>query len=440
MSKKRQSNINTSTQSGTDYDIVISGGGVVGCLMALALAKQSHFRVLLLEAHAPSTDSTSTQNTSKPSMPERGMPGSSTPMQNHPRFDARVIALGAESLRLLSRLGVDINNIVNQAINQIHVSDRGHMGQVRLHADDYKLSALGHVVAIKDLGEHLLDLVSHYSEQIHYSAPVTISSVEQCREKVTMTLSDGSQTEAKLLIVSDGGQSKTAALIGMQSQVHDYGQSAIITNIRTQVAHKNIAYERFTSEGPIALLPMNTSANITNSEQTSMSVVWCMHTQKIDEHMALSESDFLLAFGKLFGDKLGKFLSCSERFSYPLLLNQKVPFILNRAIAVGNAAQTLHPIAGQGFNLGIRDVEGLIQTIKHSDDPGNFALLQKYKQKRTKDKQATIGMTNTLLSVFSNQHAPMVVGRNLALLAMNKSNYLKKQFAHFAMGVRKKHD
>jgi 2-octaprenyl-6-methoxyphenol hydroxylase len=411
-----------------NYDVVISGGGVVGCLMALALATQTTFKVLLLEANSAST---------------KAMPISSYANDNKPRFDARVIALASESLNLLSALGVNIDKIAHQAIAQIHVSDKGHMGQVRLHANDYNISALGKVLAIDALGDYLLAQVNTHSEQITYLSPIKIEQVTQCAENATITLSNNAQVVTRLLIVSDGGQSETASLLGMKSQAKDYDQSAVITNIKTQVAHNNIAYERFTKQGPIAFLPMNISdsANIIQQQnQHNMSIVWCMDSHNVDAVLALNDDEFLKELTGLFGHKLGKLEYCSKRYSYPLSLVQKVPFVLNRAVAVGNAAQTLHPIAGQGFNLGIRDVEALVNVIKGCQDPGNFELLNSYKRNRQKDKQATIGVTDTLLSVFSNQHLPLVVGRNLALMAMNKNKQLKKHFAHFAMGLRKTHD
>jgi 2-octaprenyl-6-methoxyphenol hydroxylase len=411
----------------SNYDIVISGGGVVGCLMALALAKTTDFTVLLLEANA-------------------------APPSVSPRFDARVIALASESLNTLASLGIDIDQIPYQAIAQIHVSDKGHLGQVRLHASDYGIDALGKVVAIDALGQYLLEEVKTFGEQITYLSPVKIEQVKQSASKADITLSNDASVAARLLIVSDGGQSKTASLLGMQTEIQDYAQSAIITNISTQLAHNNVAYERFTSQGPIAFLPMNVSQKADDTKKPSnrrtnstskqhndsraMSIVWCTNTENVDAIMALSEEVFLQKLNTLFGYKLGKLVSCSQRFSYPLALVKNQNFVLNRAESIGNAAQTLHPIAGQGFNLGVRDVEALVSVLKTAKDPGSFDVMHKYKQARHQDKQASIGITNSLLRIFSNKHFPLVVGRNLALMGLNKSSLLKRQFAHFAMGLR----
>lgn len=416
------------------YDIVISGGGVVGCLMAIALATHTSHKVLLLEAHE--------QALAEPKQAGDELPSNTA--KQAARFDARVIALASESLQILAQLGLDMQKIAHQPISQIHVSDKGHIGQVRLNAKDYGLDALGKVVAVDALGDYLLKAVQVKSASITYRAPLSIKYVEQSPSYATIDLSDNTRVSTRLLIVSDGGGSKTAELAGMKRCTKPYSQCAVIANVSTQRAHNNIAYERFTSQGPIAFLPMNTGAvnqpNARNLSQHSMSVVWCMERQNAERIMALSDDEFLRVLTQLFGSKLGKLATASTRFSYPLSLMQSEPFVLNRAVAIGNAAQTLHPIAGQGFNLGIRDVNDLVRAIKDSPDPGAYECLARYQKTRKRDKQATISATEALVSIFSNQYFPLVVGRNIALLAMNKTVPLKQYFAHFAMGARKKHD
>jgi 2-octaprenyl-6-methoxyphenol hydroxylase len=405
----------------TDYDIVISGGGVVGCLTALALATQTSFSVLLLEAmNVSAKTATSASQTT--------------------RFDARVIALSADSLTTLETLGVSIDDIVHQAIEQIHVSDRGHIGQVKLTAKEQGVAALGKVVAIEALGEYLLTKVKSFNGQIDYKCPVKIESAKQTESKVTLELSDSTEICAKLLIVSDGGQSKTASLVGMQSELSSYGQTAIITNVNTQLAHKNIAYERFTSQGPIAFLPMNIGASNKASAQHAMSVVWCLNQQFSEQKLQLSEQAFLQELTSLFGHKLGKLTACSKRYSYPLSLSRSYPFVSYRAISVGNAAQSLHPIAGQGFNLGVRDVAALVKVVKDATDPGEFAFIQQYKKCRQTDKDDTVFATEALVKVFSNQYTPFVIARNIGLFGLNSFSGPKHQFANFAMGMRKSHD
>lgn len=408
-------------KTSTDYDIVISGGGVVGCLTALALATHTSFSILLLEA---------IDIPAKPAIPA----------SQSKRFDARVIALSADSLTTLANLGVNIDDIVHQAIEHIHVSDRGHIGQVKLSAKEHGLAALGKVVAIEALGEHLLNKVKSLSKQVDYKCPLKIENAKQTESKVTLGLSDSTEISTKLLIVSDGGQSKTGSLVGMRSDLTSYGQTAIITNVNTQLAHENIAYERFTSQGPIAFLPMNVGNSNKASKQHSMSVVWCLDQQFSEQKLHLSEQAFLQELTSLFGHKLGKLMACSKRYSYPLSLSKSYPFVSYRAISVGNAAQSLHPIAGQGFNLGVRDVADLVNTVKGATDPGDFALIQQYKKCRQADKDDTVFATEALVKLFSNQYTPLVIARNIGLLGLNAFSGPKHQFANFAMGMRKPHD
>ena len=398
------------------YDVVISGGGVVGCLAALAIAQHTQFSVLIVEA---SDDNASTK----------------TKAARHAGFDARVIALAAESLSTLRRLGVNVDDILHYPISSIHVSDRGHIGQVVLDTKDLALDALGKVVAIKTLGEHLLRLIEAMP-QVSIIRPARIQSIDRQQDSHLIRLASNEplSLECKLLLVSEGGQSNTRQLLNTHADTYDYEQTAVITNVKTQIAHSGVAYERFTTQGPIAFLPM-ANAQDANSD-CYMSVVWCLQRERAAAKLALSDKDFLAQLQSLFGNKLGRLESSSERFSYPLILSQTKDFAQHRTLFIGNAAQNLHPIAGQGFNLGIRDVMQLVDALKRVDDAGAFACTQAYKKMRVSDKQATIKATGTLVSVFSNQFLPMVIGRNIGLLGLNTLAEAKARFARFAMGVR----
>ena len=434
MTEHSGNNLNAST---VDYDVAISGGGVVGCLAALALSQYSHLRIALFEAYAP--DESQADNAQH-------------------QFDERVIALAGESLNLLSQLGIDISEIVTQSIEHIHVSDKGHLGQVQLSANEFGRSELGKVVSIKALGLYLLNKVKQCAN-VSYQAPLKIKearkhqdyidlsleSLESLEQKKEAPASTGTSfsKKVKLVLVCDGGNSPTSELLGFSKSQSDYGQSAIITNVRMQLPHNNYAFERFTSQGPIAFLPMyaNNTAQANTPSKHTMSVVWCIHNNDVDAVMSKSEAQFIEQLQALFGYKLGKIEAISKTAKYPLVLSQTHNFVSHRSICLGNAAQSLHPIAGQGFNLGIRDVFDLVNTINANaniDDIGAFSNTQAYKKSRQGDKLATVKATDSLVSIFSNQYIPLVVGRNISLLAMNKSKLLKQQFAHFAMGQRNK--
>ena len=400
------------------FDVVISGGGVVGCLAAFALAKHCDLKVCLLEASAAQTNDA-----------------------KHAGFDAKVIALAANTLNVLASLGVDLNEIVHEPIKHIHVSDRGHIGQVRLNAKDLGLEALGKVVAIDALGQYLLNSLEKF-DNVTILRPAKVINITQEQSYNLLSISDGQTVKCNLLLISDGGKSITAELVNIKREVTDYQQVAIISNIQTQLPHNNTAFERFTQAGPLALLPMQASGDEAN--ERLMSIVWCVNKESADELMAISDNDFLRQLQLAFSFKLGNMLRCTNRYTYPLSLVRVEDFCRHRVICIGNAAQTLHPIAGQGFNLGLRDVASLLDVFaeqKNKDvlssfDCGSFAVTQAYLQARNADKNATILATDGLLRIFSNAYSPMVTARNIGLLAMNKLPKLKQIFADFAMGNR----
>lgn len=399
------------------YDVIVSGGGVAGCLTAFAILQHTQLSVLLLEANPqPNQDN------------------------KHAGFDARVIALAAESLCKLGELGLNIESIPSCPIKHIHVSDRHHIGQVRLSSDNYHLPELGKVVSIDVLGSYLFEQISAYStKRFQYYCPAKIESVEQKQTHVSLTLSNKKSANARLLIVCDGSNSTTAAQLRLSSEAYDYGQTAIITNVRTQLPHHNVAYERFTSQGPIAFLPMTDAAASQSSNKTAeniMSVVWCMDNKRVDSVLALDQTAFLEQLNELFSGKLGKLFSASTRFSYPLIKQSLTEFTSHRVVCLANAAQSLHPIAGQGFNLGIRDVHDLIPLLTEQPDPGLFDIINAYKAQRQGDKQQTLSFTDSLVTLFSNQHTPLIYGRNLALTGMNLLSPVKQRFAKFSMGKR----
>ncbi len=400
----------------TAYDVVIAGGGVVGCAAALALSNIEGLNVAVIESHPPEQSDI------------------------HPSFDARVIALAHESLAHLRSWHFDIDALPGGSIEQIHVSDRKHLGQVILNASDVKVSELGKVVRLESLGLNLYKALKHTS--VDYFTPEAVQSVTRTQEHVVVNTQER-ELRAQLLVIAEGADSTTKQLVHINTEHEDYEQSAIITNVSMQLPHQNCAFERFSKYGPIALLPM-ASGDKTDAGKL-MSLVWTCRSEDAPALLALSEQAFIDKLQPLFGSRLGRIESIKPRFAYPLILKQSEQFTSHRCICIGNAAQSLHPIAGQGFNLGVRDIQDLLQTIKtdftntpaaEKKDAGSFAINQAYKKARIQDKQATIGATDMLVRTFSNHYAPMVLGRSKALVALNALAPLKAQFAKFAMGKR----
>ena len=233
--------------------------------------------------------------------------------------------------------------------------------------------------------------------------------------------------------------------MGLASQHEDYKQSAIITNVTMQLPHQDCAFERFTKYGPVAFLPMSPlqkdSADIASADKM-MSVVWTCKREDEQALLNLPEHEFMSMLNALFGSRLGRIEAITPRFSYPLILKQSEDFSSHRCICIGNAAQSLHPIAGQGFNLGVRDIQDLVKAIQSAadlsdtNDVGSYAVTTLYKQLRKQDKQSVIKATDMLVRGFSNHYLPFVLGRNKALMALNSLGALKAHFAKFAMGQR----
>lgn len=410
----------------SDYDIVIAGGGIVGCAAALALSNATSYSIAVIEAFETEAKAENNEKVKK------GESAKTTIM--HPSFDARVVALAKESFKQLNQFGIGLNEQAVDCcpIKHIHVSDRGHLGQVQLQQSNNQDTEddLGYVVSLAELGQQMLAQLKHTN--VDYLCPEKITSLVRSQDKTDLQLSNKT-ISAKLVLIAEGGQSPSREMFGLSASVEEYAQSAIIANVITQLPHNHSAFERFTSQGPIALLPMQTDAG------NQMSLVWTIDQDKTDDVMALGEAEFLNKLQQLFGDKLGRFQAASTRYAYPLSLMQVKQFAAHRVICLGNAAQSLHPIAGQGFNLGIRDIKGLLDILVGKGkeaDPGEFSVINAYKKVRTQDKESVIAATDALVRVFSNQYLPFTIARNLSLIALNHNSALKNSLASFAMGER----
>ncbi|MFC3120921.1 FAD-dependent monooxygenase [Agaribacter flavus] len=393
-----------------DIDIIIAGGGVVACVAALAISKLTDFSVAIIEKHPPKQNDL------------------------HPSFDAKVIALARQTIKQLSEFDIELNDIDMGLIEAIHISDRKHIGQTHLDAKKLGFSYFGKVVRLEELG---LSLYSQLKSQgIDYISPDCITDISVSKEKVTAT-TENHVFSAKLLVIAEGANSPTRDLLKLPVKTYDYQQTAIVSNVRMQMPHNNHAYERFTKYGPLAFLPMQLAKG-----EHWMSVVWTLPNDRTSEILALEEDTFCAQLQSLFGYRLGNIKASSARFSYPLMLKEATSYTHHRVICIGNAAQSLHPIAGQGFNLGIRDVANLLISMTTKNDSGkqaslgSFAQIKHYRVLCDSDKQMTIGATDSLVHMFSNHFEPLVIGRNAGLFALNHSESLKRKFSKVAMGER----
>jgi 2-octaprenyl-6-methoxyphenol hydroxylase len=349
-------------------NIVIVGGGPVGATLALLLARQG-IAVTVLEARK----------------------------QGAAYSESRALALSYGSRLILEKLGVWSSLAKSAtAINTIHVSQKGSLGRSKLLASDYKLETLGYVLSYGALSEALDNVLA--------SDPVVNFVFEASAEHISHTSTHASVTymyhgeshtlNTKLVVLADGGRSLDE-IAGLAKETKEYGHDALISRVSAESPHNNIAYERFTANGPMALLP--------NGER-DFSLVWTGKKEYVNSLLTLSDADFLAQFHEQFGDRVGCFLSVEKRMAFPLKLSQLKTTDTPHLVVIGNAAQTMHPVAGQGFNVGLRDAESLAQQIVAASPEmlGSKQMLTDYRASRQKDTKNGLLFTDFLVNIFSN--------------------------------------
>lgn len=416
----------------TNFDVIISGGGLSGCLMALSLAKLTKLNgdllsIALVEPNVVETNKVSPKN------------------EVTPLFDDRVLALSHGSAAYLADVGV-WQHLLNEAcaIEKIDISDRGHYGKARLEAQDHGVSALGYVIEMALIGKGLLKELSTHSNICWYN-PDSIDDINwQSADdvnKVSITLTSGKTLKTSLLLGCDGANSPCRKLAGIKVDHSDYQQVALIANVATEFAHHNKAFERFTEFGPIAMLPLadlKGGLRVEKNKQSRCSLVWTMTPTQSEEILALNDKDFSKQLELVFGSWLGAITQVGKRDVYPLVLLQAEQQTYHRMALIGNASHTIHPIAGQGFNLGLRDVqlmtELLEQSLKTNNDIGSFALLNSYAKQRQQDQKQVIELTDSLVTLFANDLPPLIAGRNIGLKVMNYFTPLKNTLVNKLMG------
>lgn len=392
--------------SSVDVDVLIAGGGLVGASLAAALGN-SPLRLAVVEpvpAEAPA----------------------------QPSYDDRTTALSPSTQRVLSALGL-WPELAGEAvpIREIHVSDRGRFGFVRMSAAEEHIEALGYVVTNRRLGEVLPPHMNRLPN-CQVIQPATVEALEQEGEAVRVHLRQGGTTcglRARLLVAADGARSRTRELLGVEARVHDYQQVAVIANLTPERGHEGRAFERFTAEGPMALLP---------TFGGRCALIWTVPADRAEAVLALSDADFLAEVQQRFGYRLGRLLKSGRRAAYPLAMTNARRFAAERALIIGNAAHSMHPVAGQGFNLAIRDVAALAELLHEAAlagaDPGAPELLRRYERAREGDCRRVTGFTDLLVRVFSSAVPGLTQARNAGLLALDLFPAGKRGFLRHAMG------
>jgi 2-octaprenyl-6-methoxyphenol hydroxylase len=385
------------------FDVLIAGGGMIGASLAVALAPLG-LRVALVETSPLGSDS-------------------------QPSFDERTTALSNGSRRIYESIGV-WPSIASAAtpIRRIHISDRGRFAFARLDAREQGVAALGFVVANRALGAALWQRL--VAQNITAFCPATVTDLRTGPEQVDIRIDQQGVSRklcGRLLVAADGAHSSVRRALNIDATTWDYAQVAVITNVLTQKFHDHVAYERFTPTGPVALLPMN---------EGRCTVVWTLAADRAAEIIRLADESFLGELQAVFGSRLGRFLRVGRRHAYPLALTRADEQTAQRVVIIGNAAQGLHPIAGQGFNLGLRDVATLADLIaEYRADLGSPAMLERYREWRAADRRAVVAFTDGLVRLFGNPLATIRRARGLGLLAFDLLPPAKAALSRLSMGV-----
>jgi 2-octaprenyl-6-methoxyphenol hydroxylase len=402
------------------FDVAIVGGGMVGASLAVALAPLG-LKVAVVEAVAHDSAS-------------------------QPSFDERTTALSNGSRRILETLGVWAGvEAFATAIRKIHVSDQGHFGFARIDAAELGLAAMGHVVPNRALGQALWSRVhsgagagtgtgTGAGAGIHIHCPAEVSRVTPAEDRVTLEILQGGAAatiNAKLVVAADGVHSAVRGAFGVDAEFRDYEQTAVITTVLPQRFHDHVAYERFTASGPLALLPL---------EGGRCTLVLTLSRAMAESAMGWTDAEFLAELQRRFGFRLGRFLKVGRRVPYPLSLTRALRTSAGRCVIIGNAAQGLHPVAGMGFNLGLRDVATLAELLaerRHDAlfDAGASSLLAEYDAWRAADRGGVIAFTDGLVRMFANPLRAVQRLRNLGLLAFDLLPPAKAALSRLSTGA-----
>jgi 2-octaprenyl-6-methoxyphenol hydroxylase len=404
----------------TEVDIAIIGGGMVGASLAVALAG-SGIATMLVETSAPGSGS-------------------------QPSFDDRTTALGNASRRIFQGLGVWEHIAPSAAaIRTIHVSDAGRFGFARLRAEEQDIEAFGYVVPNRVIGTALWGRLQG-AKDLLLRVPARPESVLIDDQTVTFTLTSQSGTSeavaARLVVAADGAHSLVRTAAGIGAQVEDYDQVAIVANVAADHPHDGTAYERFTQTGPLAVLPLHDG---------SYGVIWTCAPTRATEILSFDDRTYLQELQNRFGWRAGKFIRAGTRASYPLKLTRATTTVATRTVLIGNAAQALHPVAGQGFNLGLRDAAMLAEVVvaatsgpsikdpgmslaKCGVDIGSPEILRRFMEQRAGDRSGVTRFTDGLVKLFGDTRPGIGLMRDLGLLLFDLSPPAKSALARVSAG------
>jgi len=385
-------------------DVFISGGGPVGLILAIGLARAGR-TVVLAEKNAF----------------DQGENGS---------FDGRVLALTYGSVCTLDALGIwsDLKPYTT-SLEHVHVSQKGYLGLTHLHASEMKVPALGYSVTASDLGKVLWQNAAELEGvTLLPQSGLVDFQLQENKQQVHLETLSGQQTfEVDLVVGADGTQSTVRQLLDLPIEVKDYQAFGVIAKIETEQHPNGWAFERFTEQGPVALLPM---------KNHDSKAVWVVPADEVEQVKALDDQAFMQAFSQKMGERLGAFVNVSERVFYPLTETYVPTFIKPRAVLMGNASHTQHPVAAQGLNLGISDIQAFLEKVENATDLGEWSLLSDYADERKAHHEKIMGLTDGLIQLFQTESPVVGHLRGLGLMAMNAIPSFRKRFTKMTMGMK----
>ena len=391
--------------------IVIVGGGMVGITLALMISRElSHCQITLVEQYELSLSD-----------------------RSQPSFDDRSTAINEGGRYVLSRAGVWPQLAADvEPIKQIEVSDRGHSQSSLLSSAEFDVDALGYVIENKRLGQVLISEVNKTSVQC--IAPDRVQKLSPRQTGIELTLDSSKNILADLLVVADGANSNLREQLGIHTVEKNYQQTALIANVGLKEPHRGVAYERFTANGPIALLPI-TDLN----RQHRASIVWTMPNNQVNQIVSSRPARQIEALQSAFGWRAGLIESIGQVDTYSLSSIYAEEQVRSRLVLIGNAAHLLHPVAGQGFNLALRDLARLVDVLSEAvslnQGIGDLSVLQQYASTQYLDQAVTMTLTDTLVSWFSSKKLHKALPRQLGLVALNSMPGVKQQFGRRMMGI-----
>ncbi len=392
-----------------EYDVIIVGGGLIGMAAALSLAAQN-FSICMLEATAPKIDEETV----------------------HPSFDDRTLVVNPASQRFWQNLEIWPSLLAHTTkIKQVHVSQAGRFGSVRFSDEELKVPQLAHVIEAKVLGKILWQRVKQNSNITSF-APAELTDYTVVENAVTVHYKIQNQSKlvtARLLLAADGARSRLREQAGLAAEIKDYGSTAIIANISTELSHQQCAYERLRSSGPLALLPFHQRCGL----------VWTLPTAVAADMMASSDTQFTAALQAELGYRLGAITRVGKRSSYPLYRVSVAKQYQPRLLLLGNAAHTVSPVSAQGLNLGIRDIDRLLEILvtarDKQQDIGDLVVLERYQQMSQPDQDKILRYTDDLMTWFKIDEPIVNSFRSLGLLLVDSQPRLKRHFYRLAGGL-----